>query len=80
MLGKLNKALLFSCLCGLCFQLSAQQYGYTQYNSSSGAPFDKVSSVIQDQTGFVWIGSQNGLYRFEGIFHEDSAPEGVNVE
>ncbi|MCA0133111.1 GAF domain-containing protein [Winogradskyella sp. D23] len=37
-----------------------------QYNSESGAPFDKVATVLQDREGFVWIGSQNGLYRFDG--------------
>ncbi len=60
-------AILFSCLCGMWFQLSAQQYGYIQYHSGTGAPFDQVSTVIQDKEGFIWIGSQNGLYRFNGI-------------
>jgi len=67
MLRKLNKVILCLYLCGICFHISAQQYGYVQYNSSSGAPFDQVSTVLQDQAGFIWIGSQNGLYRFDGI-------------
>lgn len=67
MIGKINKVILCSFLCGICLHLSAQQYGYIQYNTASGAPFDKVSSVIQDKEGFIWIGSQNGLYRFDGI-------------
>jgi len=54
-------------LCGISFHISAQQYSYVQYNSGSGAPFDKVSTVLQDREGFIWIGSQNGLYRFDGI-------------
>ena len=54
-------------MCGISFHISAQQYGYVQYNSGSGAPFDQVSTVLQDQAGFIWIGSQNGLYRFDGI-------------
>ncbi len=29
--------------------------------------FEQVSTVLQDQAGFIWIGSQNGLYRFDGI-------------
>ena len=67
MLGKLNKVIFCLYLCGICFHISAQQYGYVQYNSSSGAPFDQVSTVLRDQAGFIWIGSQNGLYRFDGI-------------
>ena len=62
--NKLNFCLL---LCGLSFHITAQQYGYVQYHSGSGAPFDRVSTVLQDQLGFMWIGSQNGLYRFDGI-------------
>jgi len=54
-------------LCGISIHISAQQYSYVQYNSGSGAPFDQVSTVLQDQAGFIWIGSQNGLYRFDGI-------------
>ena len=54
-------------MCGISFHISAQQYSYVQYNSGSGAPFDKVSTVLQDREGFIWIGSQNGLYRFDGI-------------
>ena len=63
----MNKVILCIYLCGICFHISAQQYGYVQYNSGSGAPFDQVSTVLQDQAGFIWIGSQNGLYRFDGI-------------
>ena len=70
MLGQLNKALLYLLLCGMSLQLTAQQYGYVQYSMESEAPFDQVSTVLQDQAGFVWIGGQNGLYRFDGIQFE----------
>ncbi|NND79344.1 MAG: GAF domain-containing protein [Maribacter sp.] len=67
----MNKTVIFSCLCSICFQLTAQQYGYVQYNSSSGAPFDQVSTVIKDTLGFIWIGSENGLFRFDGIHYDN---------
>jgi ligand-binding sensor domain-containing protein len=67
MLGKLNLALLLIFLCIPFFDLHAQQYGYVQYSAASGAPFDQVSSVINDKEGYLWIGSENGLYRFDGI-------------
>ncbi|MBT8271804.1 MAG: GAF domain-containing protein [Flavobacteriaceae bacterium] len=63
----LHKVILCAVLCSICFQLAAQQYGYVQYNSNTGAPFSKVSTVIQDKSGFIWIGSDNGLFRFDGI-------------
>ena len=67
MFRKFNIVILCLFLCGITFHISAQQYSYVQYNSRSGAPFDQVSTVLQDQVGFIWIGSQNGLYRFDGI-------------
>ncbi|MEM1259718.1 MAG: hypothetical protein AAGH81_14390, partial [Bacteroidota bacterium] len=66
MFGKFNSVVLCFFLCIVGFHGSAQQYGYIQYNSNSGAPFDQVSTVLKDEVGFVWIGSQNGLYRFDG--------------
>jgi len=66
-LRKLSKVIFCICLCSISFHISAQQYGYVHYNSGSGAPFDQVSTVLQDQAGFIWIGSQSGLYRFDGI-------------
>ena len=56
---------------GFWFHLFAQQYGYVQYNADSGAPFDQVTTVIQDSSGYIWIGSQNGLYRFDGINYDN---------
>ncbi len=62
-----NTTIIFVSLLAMWLQLPAQQYGYRQYHSESGAPFDQVSTVIQDQEGFIWVGSENGLYRFDGI-------------
>ncbi|MEM6379191.1 MAG: hypothetical protein AAF705_13330, partial [Bacteroidota bacterium] len=52
------------------FRLSAQQYGYVQYNNAAEAPFKQVNTAMLDDEGFVWIGSPNGLYRFDGIDFE----------
>jgi ligand-binding sensor domain-containing protein len=57
-------------LCGICSILTAQQYGYVQYHKASGAPFNQVNTVLEDNEGFVWIGSDNGLYRFDGIGYD----------
>ncbi len=67
MIDPSKKLLLVLVLWGICFPSLAQQYGYVQYNSDTGAPFDRVFSVVQDEEGFVWIASGNGLYRFDGI-------------
>ena len=63
----MNKVILIVCLCCVPLSINAQQYGYVQYNNEFGAPFDNVSTVLQDSSGYIWIGSHNGLYRFDGI-------------
>ena len=63
----LKKGISLLLLYGISLNLAAQQYGYVQYNSESGAPFSEVNTVLHDEEGFVWIGSQNGLYKFDGI-------------
>ena len=68
---RIKITVLTSFLCSIWLQLAAQQYGYVQYNADAGAPFDKVSTVIQDKSGYIWIGSQNGLYRFDGIHFDN---------
>lgn len=67
MADRSKKLLLSLFLWGIYFSSFAQQYGYVQYNKDNGAPFKQVNSVIQDQEGFVWIASENGLYRFDGL-------------
>lgn len=67
MVLQFNKLAFLFLLCGAYVSLSAQQYGYVQYNNESGAPFSEVNTVLHDEEGFVWIGSQNGLYKFDGI-------------
>jgi ligand-binding sensor domain-containing protein len=51
--------------------LDAQQYGYTQYDMASGAPFNEVNSVVKDHLGYIWIASPNGLYRFDGVSYDN---------
>ena len=37
------------------------------------------SNLIQDQDGFIWIGCQNGLNRFDGLAHITFAPTNSNL-
>ncbi len=71
MFGISYRAFILTFVCAFSIHIYSQQYGYVQYNSTSGAPFDKVSTVVQDNEGFIWIGSENGLYRFDGIHYDN---------
>jgi signal transduction histidine kinase len=43
-----------------------QNIQFTNYSRASGLPEEQVSSVVQDSRGFLWIGSQEGLFRYDG--------------
>ena len=38
----------------------------TQYSELNGVPGNEVNHVLVDRQGFVWVGSVNGLARFDG--------------
>ena len=50
-------------------QLAAQQvkpHYFTHYGVKNGLAAYNTRSVTQDETGFIWIGTINGLQRFDG--------------
>lgn len=44
----------------------AQFYYFKNYGVSHGLSSNTITSVIQDRKGFIWMGSRNGLNRFNG--------------
>jgi ligand-binding sensor domain-containing protein len=43
------------------------QYSFVNYNNESGLLSNQVNSVVQDDEGFIWVGTTDGLQRFDGI-------------
>jgi ligand-binding sensor domain-containing protein/signal transduction histidine kinase len=41
-------------------------YGFTNYSINEGLSQSVVNCVFQDSKGYIWIGTQNGLNRFNG--------------
>lgn len=39
---------------------------FTNYTVANGLPTNKVNDIIQDSRGFVWMGTAQGLVRFDG--------------
>jgi len=39
---------------------------FSKINQTDGLSNDRVSSVVKEKNGFVWIGTENGLNRYDG--------------
>lgn len=63
-------------------QISAKNYYFRQYKVENGLSNNNVTCCIQDNHGFVWLGTRNGLNRFDGysfrIFRDtDAEPKSI---
>jgi signal transduction histidine kinase/ligand-binding sensor domain-containing protein len=47
---------------------------------ASGLPVDEVTCLAQDSTGFIWIGSKEGLFRFDGFSYKKFYHEPGNLQ
>ncbi len=43
------------------------RFGFRLYSQSDGIESPGVRSMLQDRQGFLWIGTSNGLFRFDGL-------------
>ncbi len=46
--------------------LAAQRYNFKFYGEEDGLQNLAVQVVLQDRAGFLWAGTQNGLFRYDG--------------
>lgn len=49
----------------------SQSYNYRTFTSEDGLAQSFVYSIIQDNNGYLWIGTDNGLSRYNGFVFED---------
>lgn len=64
-----------------CQLLSAQNHTHHQfkhYNREDGLISNNIHSIVEDQNGLIWIGTDNGLCSFDGYsfqsFHNNLSP------
>lgn len=43
-----------------------QHYRLERFNARNGLLSDKTESVFQDKNGYIWIGTENGINRYDG--------------
>jgi len=52
-------------LLGLAASCAAQRYSFREYRSGLGDL--NITGIAQDRTGYLWAGTENGLYRYDGV-------------
>src|SRR2546425_2605919 len=63
---------------GLDPRLAPTQYGHRVWTTEQGLPQNTIRAIVQARDGHVWLGTQEGLVRFDGgrftVFDEKSVP------
>jgi signal transduction histidine kinase/CheY-like chemotaxis protein/sugar lactone lactonase YvrE len=53
-------------MAGLTAPAAGQQYSFRSYGQRDGLGNLAVCCILQDRQGFIWVGTENGLYRYDG--------------
>lgn len=62
---------IFSCCLSLAsVTVEAQSFYSKNFRAADGLAADLTKCVIQDKLGFIWVGSDNGLVRYDGYSFE----------
>lgn len=58
-----------SILIGMVFTIptNAQLYNFTTYSLEQGLPQSSVYTIYQDSRGYLWVGTESGVARFNGV-------------
>lgn len=64
----------------LAYSSFCQEYSYTRYDVKDGLAGSNVYCITQDKEGFLWMGTDGGLSRFDGVHFknftlEDGLPD-----
>jgi ligand-binding sensor domain-containing protein len=53
-------------------KINAQKPGvfFQQINTANGLSHNRVNCILQDKRGFIWIGTNDGLNRYDGQYFE----------
>ena len=62
-------------ICCQFHTLAQDDYYFRHYQVENGLSHNTVMCSLQDQSGFIWLGTKDGLNRFDGnafkIFRQD---------
>ncbi|MBU8893383.1 MAG: SpoIIE family protein phosphatase [Bacteroidales bacterium] len=55
--------------------LSAQTYYFDYYGVKEGLPQSKVYDVLQDDHGYLWLATESGISKFDGLYFTNYTAE-----
>ena len=60
-------------------EIVARDYLVQNWQADEGLPRNSINSIAQDQRGYLWLGTPNGVIRFDGVkfvaFESKAAPD-----
>lgn len=78
----MKNLILLLLLTGALRLYAQQHYTFTHFNKDDGLADNYVERVFEDRFGFIWVGTQDGLNRFDGknfktyrFYDDDGTPE-----
>lgn len=71
--------ILYSLLIGLAYPVLSQQVPSYNYTTADGLPNNAIRAILVDSRGIVWLGTENGVSKFEnGIFQNFYEEDGLS--
>ena len=72
-------ALVLAAIAPVCFPAAAAPNYFTRtWQVEQGLPQNKATAVVQTRDGYLWVGTYNGLARFDGVrftvFDDNNTP------
>lgn len=67
----------------LCFSIlrALADYQFKHYDANDGLSQNSVMAIVQDSMGFIWLGTHDGLNRYDGksftVYRKSSSPSGL---
>jgi signal transduction histidine kinase len=64
---QISTFLLIQCCTGVFGQSVRSNYIIRQYTTENGLPQNSIKGLAFDELGYCWIGTENGLIKFDGV-------------